>query len=104
MRSERRLLAFHGAGVVVALVAALAWPRTGQAALMVPLGSGDLGTVLRWADREQADLLALDPASGRVVARVSGDASLLSALGAGILPLATPAPSCRPRQAGAARW
>lgn len=98
MTTDGRLIAMHGAGVALALVAALAWPRTGQAALLVPVGNSDLGTVLRWADREQASLLRLDTANGRVIARVDGNASLLSAVSQGILPIAARAPSCRPQK------
>ena len=96
MRYERVLVGLHGAAVVLALSAATVWPRPGQAALMVPLGSGDLGTVLRWADRENAPLLALDSASGRVIARIADNHSLLSAIGAGIMPIAARSGGCQP--------
>ena len=96
MRYERVLVGLHGAAVVLALSAATVWPLPGQAALMVPLGSGDLGTVLRWADRENAPLLALDSASGRVIARIADNHSLLSAIGAGIMPIAARSGGCQP--------
>lgn len=98
MKADHRLFALHGAAACFALVAALAWPRAGQAALLVPIGTSDLGTVLRWADREDASLLQIDTGKGRVVARVSSDASLLNAIGEGILPIAARTPSCRPQQ------
>lgn len=97
MRLERTLLCLHGAGVALALTAALIWPRPGQSALMVPLGSGDLLDVLGWVEREQAPLLALDTASGRAIARITDNRSLLRALGSGILPVAVRAPGCTPR-------
>ena len=96
MRSERFLICLHGAAVVLALAAATVWPRPGQAAIMVPLGAGDLGTVLRWADRQNAPLLALDSASGRVIARIADNHSLLSAIGSGIMPIAARARGCQP--------
>lgn len=96
MRSERVLICLHGAAVVLALAAATVWPRPGQAAIMVPLGAGDLGTVLRWADRQNAPLLALDSASGRVIARIADNHSLLSAIGSGIMPIAARARGCQP--------
>ncbi len=99
MRSERVLVSLHGAAVVLALSAATVWPLPGQAALMVPLGTGDIRTVLRWADRERAPLLALDSASGRVIARIADNQSLVSAIGAGILPIAARADGCQPAEA-----
>lgn len=95
MRSERALIGLHGAAVVLALSAATVWPRPGQAALMVPLGTGDLGTVLRWADREKAPLLTLDSTNGRVIARIDDNRSLLSAIGSGIVPIAARAGGCQ---------
>ncbi len=96
MRSERVLVGLHCAAVVLTLSVATVWPRPGQAALMLPLGTGDLGTVLRWADRENARLLALDSASGRVIARIADNHSLLSAIGSGIVPIAVRAGGCQP--------
>lgn len=94
MRAERALLGLHVTGVVLALVAALVWPRPGQAALLVPLSGSDARGVIAWAQREEAPLLALDTSRGRVIARITDNASLLRALEAGILPLAARAPSC----------
>lgn len=96
MRSERVLVGLHGVAVVLALSAATVWPRPGQAALMVPLGTGDLSTVLRWADRERAPLLELDSASGRVIARITDNRGIVSAIGSGIMPVAARAGECRP--------
>jgi hypothetical protein len=92
------LFALHGAGVALALSAALVWPRAGQAALMVPLAGRDTRTVIGWAAHEDTPLLALDTARGRIVARVTDNRSLLRALGQGILPLAVRAPGCRPKR------
>lgn len=97
MRGDRAIIGLHGAAMLLALAAALVWPRAGQAALMVPLGSSDLATVLRWADTEQAQLLALDPASGRVIARISTNRSLLSAISHGIVPIAARGTGCNVR-------
>lgn len=80
--------------LVAALVAALVWPRPGQAALLVPLGGSDTRSVIAWAAREEAPLLALDTTRGRVIARITGNAGLLRALGEGILPLAVRAQGC----------
>lgn len=95
MRGERALIALHGAGVMLALTAALLWPRPGQAALLVPLGSADMRSALGWAARQDAALLALDTDSGRVIARITDNRSLLHALRLGILPVAVRAPGCR---------
>lgn len=95
MRADRRMIALHGSAAVLTLVAALVWPRAGQAALLVPLAGNDLGTVLRWADSQSAPLLALDTTNGRVIARISSNRSLLSAVGSGIVPIAARNPDCR---------
>lgn len=95
MRAERTLFGLHAAGVVLAVAAALVWPRAGQAALMVPLGGADTRTVIGWAAQENAPLLVLDTASGRVIARMTDNRSMLRALGQGIVPIAAPAPGCR---------
>lgn len=95
MPADRALFALHGLALVLALAAALVWPRAGQAALMVPLGRSDIGSALRWADAEQAQLLALDPARGRVIARISSNESLLHALAFGLVPVAARAPGCK---------
>lgn len=95
MGVERALLCLHGTGIALALTAALIWPRAGQAALLVPFGSADTRTVLAWAAQENAPLLALDTASGRVVARITDSRSLLRGIAQGIVPLAARAPGCR---------
>ncbi|WP_285711199.1 hypothetical protein [Erythrobacter oryzae] len=94
MRADRALLGLHAAGATLALAAALVWPRPGQAALLVPLGTGDARAPIAWAVQENAPLLALDTSRGRVIARVTDNAGLLRALGQGILPLAVRAPGC----------
>lgn len=100
MRSDRVVLALHGSAILLAMVAALVWPRAGQAALLVPLGDQDLARVLRWADREGAELITLDTGSGRVIARVGNHYSLLRAIGAGIIPITADAPGCATNKAG----
>jgi hypothetical protein len=100
MSADRIIIAVHGAAVLLALAAALVWPRAGQAALMVPFGGSDIATVLRWADAEQAPLLSLDPGSGRVIARISTNRSLLSAISHGIVPIAVRGTGCTARPQG----
>lgn len=92
---ERALFCLHGTGIALALTAALVWPRAGQAALLVPLGSADTRSVLAWAMQENAPLMALDTASGRVVARITDSRSLLRGIAQGIIPIAARAPGCR---------
>lgn len=103
MRSERLIVGVHGAGVVLALAAATVWPRPGESALLVPLGDEGLIEVLNWADRENAPLLALDTRTGRVVARITDKSSLLSAIRAGIIPIAARVEACRSEQPQAMR-
>lgn len=100
MRVERALLGLHGVGIALALTAALVWPRAGQAALMVPLIGAHTRSVLAWAGQENAPLLALDTASGRVVARIADNGSVLRAIGQGIVPLTARAPGCRTESGG----
>ncbi|MBU7575210.1 MAG: hypothetical protein KAF64_17760 [Hydrogenophaga sp.] len=94
MRADRALMALHGAAIALSLVAATAWPRPGQAALLVPVGGNDLHTVLRWMAQEDTAVLALDTARGRVIVRISDNAAPLHALAAGIVPLTARAPGC----------
>lgn len=105
MRSDLVLMTLHGSALLFALAAALAWPRAGEAALLVPLGRSQMPAVLAWADAEQAALLTLDPSRGRVIARVPSNQSLINALRRGILPIATRTAGCSPdRKAGSSRW
>jgi hypothetical protein len=95
MRADWALLGLHASGVTLALVAALVWPRPGQAALMVPLGGRDARAVVAWASREDVRLLALDTSRDRIIARITDNASLLRALAEGILPIASRARGCQ---------
>lgn len=98
MLMERVLLGVHGAATVLALAAISIWPRAGQAALLVPLAGTDLSDVIGWAHREDAALLELDSASGRVIARLADNRNPFSALGSGVLPLAARARDCQSRR------
>lgn len=100
MCCERALLGLHGASVLLALTAALVWPRAGQTALLVPLAGQDAAQVLRWADRERVQRVALDPASGRVVVLNTNHGSLLRAIGSGIMPIATRSVGCTTGEEG----
>jgi hypothetical protein len=96
MRPDRAILGVHAFAVLLALGAALVWPREGQAAVMIPLGRSDLGTVLQWVEAEDSRILARDPGSGRVIVGISNDASLWRALAVGIVPVAARNPGCTP--------
>lgn len=105
MPRDRVLMTLHGSALLFSLAAALVWPRAGQAAILVPLGRSDIPAALAWADAEQADLLTLDPARGRVIARIPSSKSLLSALGHGLLPIATRTSGCSPdRNDRSSQW
>jgi hypothetical protein len=91
---ERALFALHGFALMLALTAALAWPRTGEPALLVPFGSARLADALAWADAAQADLLAIQPDRGQLIARVPSHHSLAQALAAGFVPIAVSTPGC----------
>lgn len=94
MPPERAVYVVHGFAMVLALTAALAWPRTGQPVLLVPLGSARLADALAWADQAEADLLAIQPDRGRLFARVRSHRSLAAALAAGFVPVAASSQGC----------
>lgn len=88
MRAERALFGLHGLALVLALAAALAWPRPGQPVLLVPIGGGGIASALARASAGDVRLLAIDPLRARVIARIPADRSPIAALAAGILPVA----------------
>lgn len=98
MRIEHFLIGGHGIAAVLALVAVTVWPRPGEPALLVPFAGTGLAAVSGWASREGAVLLELDTARGRVIARLPDNRSPLTALGAGIFPLAARARTCQARR------
>jgi hypothetical protein len=103
--AERALFALHGFALVLALTTALAWPRVGEAALLVPLAPDGSAQAYAWAEAEGAEFLAIDPAGTRVIARIPSGDSLLSALASGILPVAARPRTCRPpRNGSSASW
>jgi hypothetical protein len=105
LASERILFALHGFALVLALTAALAWPRVGEAALLVPLVPGGSAQAYAWADAERAEYLAIDPSGARVIARVPSNDSLLRALASGILPVAAGARGCQtPIEGNLPQW
>lgn len=94
MPSDRALVALHGFAMVLALTAALVWPRTGQPVLLVPIGSAHLVDALAWAEAAQADLLAIQPDRGQLIARAPSHHSLAQALAAGFVPIAVSTQGC----------
>lgn len=94
MPANRLTIGLHACSVVLALAAALACPRPGQAALLVPLGSNGLREAVHWAASHDAALIAIDSANGQATIRLPSNHSLLSALGAGIIPIAARAATC----------
>lgn len=106
MRADRIMLAAHWLALGFALLVAVACPRPGDPALLVPLGAGGMGAgvedAIAWAGREDARFLALDTRSaagattgaGGIVALVPDHASLLSALSAGLVPIAADTVGC----------
>lgn len=94
MQPDRALLALHGLALALALVTALAWPRVGEPALLLPLGGQPMARVFVWAETEQAENLAIDTTAGRVIARIPSNRSLMRALAQGIVPVATRTAGC----------
>ncbi|QDH35371.1 hypothetical protein [Porphyrobacter sp. YT40] len=97
MGRDTAMFALHACAAGFTLVAALLWPRAGEAALLVPVGGQDVASLTHFAAREGAPLLELD--SGRVIARLDDRGSPLRALSEGILPLAASARGCSPLEA-----
>lgn len=91
-------MAAHGGAAALALAVSTLAPRPGEAALLVPLGGEALPAALAWANAEGAPLLELDTARGRVIARLADDRSAMSALAAGLLPLAARTRACQSRR------
>ncbi|MEE4207140.1 MAG: hypothetical protein V2I39_12675 [Erythrobacter sp.] len=108
MRPERLLFASHSLALGFAFAVALFCPRPGEPALLVPLGSGGLGAVTDWAEREDARFLLLDTGSegarSRAVAPLPSHGSLLRALAAGILPIAAGKGGCAQSMDGERQW
>jgi hypothetical protein len=100
LRAEHALFGFHALALVLALAAALLWPRPGQPVLLVPLAGEGLRPALAWADAAGADFLAIDPARARVIVRLPAGAALAGAPAAGILPLAIRYDSCARAETG----
>ncbi|MEQ8410853.1 MAG: hypothetical protein RIB52_04800 [Erythrobacter sp.] len=102
------MIALHSLALGFALIVALACPRPGAPALLVPLGAGGMGAgmddAIAWVEREDARFLALDTASAQVIARVPDHASLLRALAAGIVPVAADATGCIQPENGEESW
>ncbi|QIQ86614.1 hypothetical protein [Erythrobacter sp.] len=104
MRPEKIMLAGHVAALGFAFATALLCPRPGEAALLLPLHGAGPDAALAWAAREEARFLALDTASGRVVALVPDHGSLLRALAAGIIPIAADGTGCAGVKDGETSW
>lgn len=100
MRRDTAMITLHACAGGFALVAALLWPRAGEAALLVPVGGQDVASLTHFAAREGAPLLELDSASGHIIARLDDSASPLRALSEGILPLAASARGCSRLETG----
>lgn len=94
MPASRLTIGLHAGSMVLALAAALACPRPGQAALLVPLGDNGLRETLHWAASHDAALIAIDSSSGQATIRLPSNHSVFSAFRAGIVPIAARAATC----------
>lgn len=94
MPANRLTIGLHAGSMALALTAALACPRPGQAALLVPLGSNGLPEAVHWAASHDAALIAIDSVSGQATIRLPSNHSLFSAFRAGIIPIAARAATC----------
>lgn len=96
MRSDALLAGAQGLALAIALALAITWPRAGSPALLVPLGPDGWSRALAWAAREDATILALDERDHRIVVQLEEASSIVTAIGAGLIPLIADAEACRP--------
>ncbi|NCP14089.1 MAG: hypothetical protein GW858_08005 [Sphingomonadales bacterium] len=94
MRSDVALLTLQGGAAAFALIAAVAWPRAGEAALLMPVGGQELPSVLNFAASHDVRLIAIDSAKGRVIARIDDRHSIFASLAAGIVPIGVSTKGC----------
>lgn len=104
MRPDRIMIAGHSLALAFAFAIATLCPRPGDPVLLVPLGAQGVGGAVVWADGEGLRLVSLDMASGRVVALVPDHGSLLRALAAGFVPIATDKAGCAEPTDGENWW
>lgn len=86
----------HGVIAVAAALLAIFCPQPGSASRMVPLGGKDAGDVAVWAAREEAQLVAYDPAGDTVIVLAPTALSLARAAAQGLVPIAADLPVCTP--------
>lgn len=89
-------LPFAQLGIACLVLAACAfWPRTGAAALLVPV-SGDNRAAANWAHQHGLLLMGAGRMSGSLVVKTGQQIPFWAALRSGHLLLAAPALSCAP--------
>ncbi|MEM6493036.1 MAG: hypothetical protein AAF650_01535 [Pseudomonadota bacterium] len=86
----------HSVIGAAAVLLAIFCPQPGSASRMVPLGDQDAGDVAVWAAREQARLVAYEPAGDTVIVIAPTSLSLARAAAQGLVPIAADLPVCAP--------
>lgn len=98
------MLVAHTLAMGLALAVALLCPRPGAPALLVSVPGGGIGPAIIWAEREGARFVSIDTDKGEVVALLPSHGSLMSALAAGLVPIAADASGCTYELQGENAW
>ncbi len=84
----------HALLLLLTLVAAVGWPRAGQAALLLPLEPSQSSEALRWLTANGATVLAPSRGGSGLVIKLAHDDTAFAALQRGWLLIAVPDASC----------
>ncbi len=89
--------------LLLTLCAAIAWPRAGQAALLLPLEPSRSSEALRWLTANDATLLGPARIGSGLVLRLGHNETAFAALKRGWLLIAVPEAACNPDNANSRR-
>lgn len=89
--------------LLLTLLAAIAWPRAGQAALLLPLKQSWSGQALAWLQANDAAVLGQARVGSGMVLRLARDDTAFAALKQGWLLIAVPEAACISETANSSR-
>lgn len=92
--STASLLRIQAALLAIVFLVSAFYPRSGQAALLIPLGPSGAHDAFGWALQHDAPVLNAGPWQGTYVLRASSDSLALEALVAHTLLIAVPSSFC----------
>ncbi len=93
----------HLSLLLLTLIAAITWPRAGQAALLLPLAPSRSSEALHWLTANDATLLGPARIGSGLVLRLGHDDTAFAALKRGWLLIAVPEAACTPNNANPRR-